>query len=147
MVDATIDVLYRGGLECDQNYMIEGQTLASHDEPNPDLDYDEIPVWNLVTASDPERFAEVAEMLGADTDGVGTRAAADLARSEYVRLQQDLNVIPSGLAELADVDEEDVDWLANQTVETQQRLLRCNPRPVTKEDAADIFRDALHNWE
>ncbi len=98
-------------------------------------------------ASDPERFAEVADMLGADTDGVGTREAADLARSEYVRLQQDLNVIPSGLAELADVSEEDVDWLATQTVETQQRLLRCNPRPVTKDDAADIFRDALHNWE
>ncbi|ELY61780.1 hydroxyacid-oxoacid transhydrogenase [Natronolimnohabitans innermongolicus] len=98
-------------------------------------------------ASDPERFVRVAEMLGADTGGLSTRDAADRARQEYVRLQQDLNVIPSGLTELADITEGDVDWLARQTVETQQRLLRCNPRPVTEDDAKAIFRDALHNWE
>ncbi|QFU84194.1 hydroxyacid-oxoacid transhydrogenase [Natronorubrum aibiense] len=98
-------------------------------------------------ASDPERFVAVAEMLGAETDGLGTREAADRARQEYVRLQQDLNVIPSGLNDLAGITEEDIDWLASQTVETQQRLLRCNPRPVTEDDAADIFRDALYNWE
>ncbi|MFB6155454.1 MAG: hydroxyacid-oxoacid transhydrogenase [Haloferacaceae archaeon] len=98
-------------------------------------------------ASDPERFARVAEMLGADTSGMSPRRAADEARAEYVRLQQDLNVLPSGLTELAGITEEDVDWLAEQTVETQQRLLRCNPRPVTKADVEDIFRDALHNWE
>ena len=98
-------------------------------------------------ASDPERFAEVAELLGADTDGMGTREAADQARQECVRLQQDLNVVPSGLNELAGITEEDVDWLASQTVETQQRLLRCNPRQVTKDDAEDIFRDGLYNWE
>lgn len=76
-----------------------------------------------------------------------TRAAADEARAEFVRLQRDLGVLPSGLHELASVSEDEVDWLASQTVETQQRLLRCNPRPVTKEDVAAIFRDALHNWE
>ncbi len=98
-------------------------------------------------ASDPERFVAVADMLGAETDGLGTREAAEQARQEYVQLQQDLNVIPSGLTELAGITEEDIDWLASQTAETQQRLLRCNPRPVTEDDAADIFRDALHNWE
>ncbi|WP_313693448.1 hydroxyacid-oxoacid transhydrogenase [Halorarum halobium] len=98
-------------------------------------------------ASDPERFARVAELLGANTDGMGTREAADEAREEFVRLQRDLNVLPSGLHELADVTEEEIDWLAGQTVDTQQRLLRCNPRPVTKADVADIFRESLHNWE
>ncbi len=98
-------------------------------------------------ASDPERFARVAEMLGADTTGMSTREAADEAKAEYIRLQQDLNVLPSGLAELADVSEDDVDWLAEQTVETQERLLRTNPRPVTQEDVHDIFMDSLHNWE
>ncbi len=48
MVDATIDVLYRGALECDQNYMVEGKVFGTHDEPNPDTDYGEIPVWSLV---------------------------------------------------------------------------------------------------
>ncbi len=48
MVDATIDVIDRGGLEADLNYLIEGNTLGSHDEPNPDTDYIEFPVYNLV---------------------------------------------------------------------------------------------------
>ncbi len=99
------------------------------------------------TASDPERFAELARMFGVDTAGLSTREAADRLKSEYVRLQRDLNVLPSGLAELADIDESDVDWLASRTVDTQERLLRCNPRPVTKGDVEAVFRDALHNWE
>ncbi|MFC6905915.1 hydroxyacid-oxoacid transhydrogenase [Halalkalicoccus tibetensis] len=98
-------------------------------------------------ASDPERFAELARMFGVDTTGLNTREAADRLKDEYIQLQRDLNVLPSGLAELADVDEGDIDWLASQTVETQERLLRCNPRPVTKEDAEAVFRDALYNWE
>ncbi|NUE02411.1 iron-containing alcohol dehydrogenase [Halorubraceae archaeon YAN] len=98
-------------------------------------------------ASDPERFVRVAEMLGADTSGMSTRSAADEAKKEYIRLQRDLSVIPSGLTELAGIEEDDIDWLAERTVESQQRLLRCNPRPVTKTDVHAIFEDALHNWE
>jgi alcohol dehydrogenase class IV len=98
-------------------------------------------------ASDPERFARLAEMLGVNTSGMSTHEAADEAKDEYIRLQRDLNVLPSGLTELAGVTEDDIDWLAEQTTETQERLLRCNPRPVTTEDVREIFRDALHNWE
>jgi alcohol dehydrogenase class IV len=98
-------------------------------------------------ASDPSRFADVADLFGVETVGKSDREAADALREAYVDLQRDLNVLPSGLNELAGVEEADIDWLATQTVETQQRLLRCNPRPVTKEDCADIFRDALYNWE
>ncbi len=98
-------------------------------------------------ASDPERFADVARLFGVDTTGLSTREAADELKSEYIQLQQDLNVLPSGLAELAGIDESDIDWLASQTVESQQRLLRCNPRPVSEEDAYEVFADALYNWE
>lgn len=98
-------------------------------------------------ASDPERFADLAELFGVDTTGLNTSEAADALKDEYIRLQRDLNVLPSGLAELAGIDESDIGWLASQTVETQQRLLRCNPRPVTEEDVEAIFRDALYNWE
>ena len=99
------------------------------------------------SASDPGRFAEVAEMFDVDTTGMSNREAADALKETYIQLQKDLNVLPSGLNELAGITEDDVDWLAGQTVDTQARLLRCNPRPVTKEDVADVFRDALHNWE
>ncbi|MFC6726745.1 iron-containing alcohol dehydrogenase, partial [Halobium palmae] len=78
---------------------------------------------------------------------VGDREAADAARAQYVQLQRDLNVLPSGLNELAGVTEADVDRLAERTVESQQRLLRCNPRPVTEDDVREVFLDALHNWE
>jgi alcohol dehydrogenase class IV len=98
-------------------------------------------------ASDPPRFARVAEMLGADTSGMSTREAADEARSEFVRLQRDLSVLPSGLKELAGITANDTEALAERTVESQQRLLRCNPRPVTKADVKDVFDDALYNWE
>jgi alcohol dehydrogenase len=98
-------------------------------------------------ASDPERFAELARMLGADTTGLGTREAASMAKREYITLQRDLSVIPSGLNELVGIEDEDLDWLAKQTTDTQQRLLRCNPRPVSTEDVRAIFEDALYNWE
>jgi alcohol dehydrogenase class IV len=98
-------------------------------------------------ASAPSTFADVAELFGVETTGMSDREAATALRESYIALQRDLNVLPSGLAELAGVEEEDIGWLATQTVETQQRLLRCNPRPVTVEDCEAIFRDALYNWE
>jgi alcohol dehydrogenase class IV len=98
-------------------------------------------------ASDPARFAELAELFGVDTATRTDREAADALKRQYVQLQRDLNVLPSGLNELAGITEDDVDWLARQTVDTQSRLLRCNPRPVTVDDVRDVFLDALHNWE
>jgi alcohol dehydrogenase class IV len=98
-------------------------------------------------ASDPERYERVAQLFGIDTTGMRPHEAADALQAEYVQLQRDLNVLPSGLTELAGIETDDVDWLASQTVETQQRLLRCNPRPVTEADVREIYLDALHNWE
>jgi N-acyl homoserine lactone hydrolase len=48
MVDATIEVIDRGRLRTDLNYLIEGNTMGTADEPNPDTDYVEVPVFNLV---------------------------------------------------------------------------------------------------
>nr|WP_305794395.1 hydroxyacid-oxoacid transhydrogenase [Halomarina rubra] len=99
------------------------------------------------SGSDPARFSRVAELFGVETTGRTDREAADALKTQYVQLQRDLNVIPSGLAELAGITADDVDWLAAQTVDTQERLLRTNPRPVTEADVRDVFLDALHNWE
>lgn len=48
MVDAEVHVIDRGGLYCDMNYMMEANTIGTYEEPNPDAEYDEIPVWNLI---------------------------------------------------------------------------------------------------
>lgn len=85
-------------------------------------------------------------MLGTDTNGMNTRDTAAEAKSEYIRLQRDLNILPSGLTDLAGITEDDIDWLAEQTIEIQERLLRTNPRPIITDDVRDIFEDALHNW-
>ncbi len=48
MVDASITPIDRGTITADVNNMIEGHTLASAAEPNPDLELVEGPVYNLV---------------------------------------------------------------------------------------------------
>jgi len=56
-------------------------------------------------------------------------------------------VLPSGLNDLAGITAEYPGVLTERTVESQQRLLRCNPRPVKKEDVKEVFQDALYNRE
>jgi glyoxylase-like metal-dependent hydrolase (beta-lactamase superfamily II) len=48
MVETTIDVIDRGYFRCDLNYMIEGNTLATRDDPNPDVEFEPNAVYNLV---------------------------------------------------------------------------------------------------
>jgi len=97
-------------------------------------------------ASDPQKFERIAKLLGVNTTGRSPREAADTVQDSFVSLQQDLNVVPSGLAELADITESELDDLAARTIDTQSRLLRANPRPVTKDDVRDVYRNALYNW-
>ncbi|APX95572.1 N-acyl homoserine lactonase family protein [Natronorubrum daqingense] len=48
MVDATLSVLERGTITTDVNNIIEGQTLGTADEPNPQTLMGDGPVYNLV---------------------------------------------------------------------------------------------------
>lgn len=48
MVEATIDVIDRGRIRNDANYMIEGHTLADRNDQNPEIIYIEVPVINFV---------------------------------------------------------------------------------------------------
>ena len=48
MVDATVTAVDRGRMRTDVNRIIEGYVTASADEPNPDLQFGEGPVYNLV---------------------------------------------------------------------------------------------------
>lgn len=94
----------------------------------------------------PERTAKIAKILGVNTDSMSTRDAADAAKTAYIQLQKDLNVLPSGLYELAGVTKDELNWIAEQTVETQQRLMRNNPRPASVDDVHDVLHESLHNW-
>jgi N-acyl homoserine lactone hydrolase len=48
MVDIAIDVLDRGRIHADVNFVLDGATVATRSEPNPDLRYEPFAVWNLV---------------------------------------------------------------------------------------------------
>lgn len=48
MVDITIDVLDRGSFEADLNYMVEGAVLGTDNDRNPETEFREFPVYNLV---------------------------------------------------------------------------------------------------
>lgn len=48
MVDATISFVDRGNIRTDLNHLIEGYNMGSKEEPNPDTEMGEGPVYNLV---------------------------------------------------------------------------------------------------
>lgn len=48
MVEASIEVIDRGRIRTDANYLIEGNTLASRHDRNPEIEYVEVPVLSFV---------------------------------------------------------------------------------------------------
>lgn len=99
-------------------------------------------------ASDPGRYRRVAELMGLNVDNLNDHEAARAAKSEFIQMQRDLEVFPSGLAELADIEEDEVilEELAEHTMESGQRLLRNAPRLITKDQLKETFRNSLYNW-
>ncbi|RMG59479.1 MAG: iron-containing alcohol dehydrogenase [Deltaproteobacteria bacterium] len=91
----------------------------------------------------PEKFARVAAWLGEETEGLSLHDAALRAKEGLRRLMRDLN-IAKGLLHVG-FDESDVDELAEAAMKVQ-RLLSMSPRPVTLEDAREIYRGSLENW-
>jgi alcohol dehydrogenase class IV len=94
--------------------------------------------YNL--SSDYGRFADIAEMLGADIDGLSDAEAAEASAEEVLRLSRDVG-IPGGLAELG-VKKEAIPSLASDCMKVQ-RLLVGNPRPITEADMARIYERAM----
>ena len=86
-----------------------------------------------------EKFAAVADALGEDVDGMPPREAAPLAVEAVAALIRDCGV-PMGLGRLG-VEEADFPDLAADAM-TVARPLANNPRRVTAEDAAGIYREA-----
>ncbi len=94
--------------------------------------------YNAPGAAD--RYAEVASLLGADTDGLDEQGAAQRAAEAVAALADDVET-PSGLAELG-IQEDDIDRLADRTMDLQ-RLLVGNPRRIDRADVVDICHEAL----
>ena len=93
--------------------------------------------FNLIAKM--ERFGDIARAMGENTDGLSTRAAADVALESIKTLSKDVG-IPSGLTELG-VKEQDLKIMAENAQKDACGL--TNPRCPTLEDVIQIYKNAL----
>ena len=93
--------------------------------------------YNLI--SNPRKFANIAEFMGENIDGLSVRDVADKAIFAIEKLSQDVG-IPTGLAELG-VKEEDFAFMAKMAMVDGNA--GCNPIKGTEEDLIKLFRAAM----
>lgn len=98
----------------------------------------EVMRYNATSA--PERYAEIARLLGKQVDGLDRRDAAEKAATAVEDLARDVG-LPEGLAAVG-VTEDELPQFAADTMQLQ-RLLVGNPRRMDADDVEGIFRRSL----
>ena len=93
--------------------------------------------YNLI--ANPEKFADIAEFMGENTDGLSTMDAAELAIRAIARLSADIG-IPQHLRELG-VKEADFPYMAEMALKDGNAF--SNPRKGNEKEIAGIFRQAF----
>lgn len=92
--------------------------------------------YNII--SNPERFADIAEFMGENTEGLSTMEAAQLAIHALRDISKDVG-IPGTLEEMG-VKEEDFELMAENALKDGNAF--SNPRKGTKEDIIELFKKA-----
>ena len=98
----------------------------------------EVMRYNATSA--PERYAEIARLLGKQVDDLDRRDAAEKAATAVEDLARDVG-LPEGLAAVG-VTEDELPQFAADTMQLQ-RLLVGNPRRMDADDVEGIFRRSL----
>ncbi len=88
----------------------------------------------------PDKFVDVAEVMGEDVSGLCMRDAAKLAANAVMDLMEDVN-LTQGLSFL-DIPEDAIPELAEKGL-ALARVMENNPRLMTKEDAIAIYEAAF----
>ncbi|WP_336037213.1 iron-containing alcohol dehydrogenase [Halobacterium yunchengense] len=91
--------------------------------------------------AEPERFADVADLLGADAEG-STLDRAYAAVDAVFELTEDVGV-PTAIGHLGDLDDEELESFADIAFEYSQHNIDRNPRDLDREDVLQIYRNAL----
>ena len=94
--------------------------------------------YNATSAFD--RSRDIAELMGANVDGLGQREAAERAADEVSALVTDVG-LDAGLSALG-VDEDEVPALAEKSARLE-RLTVGNPRRVDADDLESLVRQSL----
>lgn len=93
--------------------------------------------FNLIAC--PTRFADIAEAMGENIEGLSTRDAADVALAAIEKLSADIG-IPAGLKELK-VKEADLKVMAENAMKDICNF--TNPRVATLEEVIQIYKNAM----
>lgn len=88
----------------------------------------------------PERYAEIARVMGKNTDGCDRRTAAEKAADAVGELAEDIG-LPDGLG-VVGVSAEELPTLAEEASQLQ-RLLVGNPRRMDEADIEEVYRESL----
>ncbi|WP_319371904.1 iron-containing alcohol dehydrogenase [uncultured Ilyobacter sp.] len=93
--------------------------------------------YNMISNLD--KFADIAEFMGENVDGLSKSEAAEKAISAMFRLSADLG-IPTSLEE-AGIKEEDIKLMAENALKDGNAF--SNPRKGSEKDVEDIFKAAM----
>ncbi|EAH2637962.1 iron-containing alcohol dehydrogenase [Listeria monocytogenes] len=92
--------------------------------------------WNII--SNPERFSDIAELLGEDIAGLSVREAADKAIEAMILISEDVG-IPTNIKDLGALPE-DFDQMAINALKDGNAF--SNPRVGNKDDIIKLFQNA-----
>lgn len=92
--------------------------------------------YNMI--ANPERFAEIATLLGEDITGLSKMAAAERGIAALDRISQDVG-IPTNIKALG-ADPKDFELMAENALKDGNAF--SNPRKGTKQDIIDLFQQA-----
>ena len=93
-------------------------------------------------AAEPERYAEVARLLGADADSDATpREAAEAGVEEVLALNEDVG-IPTTVSAFGDLDTDDFERFAAVCFEHSEHNIDRNPRALDRDDVIQLFENA-----
>jgi len=87
----------------------------------------------------PKKFVKVAEMMGIETNNFSEEKVIKSVVDEIRKLVNDAGITIGGLK----ISEKELDNLATMVISEQQRLLKNNPRPISYEDARQIYIKSL----
>lgn len=98
-------------------------------------------VMNYNVPAESERFADIADLLGADANG-STLDRAYASVDAVTELTEDVG-IPTYISHLGDIDEAELETFADVAFEYSQHNIDRNPRNLDRDDVIQIYRNAL----
>ncbi|MDU2064489.1 MAG: iron-containing alcohol dehydrogenase [Sporomusaceae bacterium] len=100
-----------------------------------------VAILEFTLAAVPEKFAQIAQAMGADISGLSVEAAAAKCIDCIKELMAKVDM-PPRLKDFG-AKEADIDWLTDQAINTMQVNLSNHPKTPTREEIREIYRKSM----